>query len=289
MMKFKEHTTQNLRTKSAIASLVLGTCLLCGFTLPLMVDQVRVVYGEDRNIKFVMKGRAGNLQLNATDAEEGMVKADYQKGSGYVKYDRQNQVLECRTRIGYTLNRLAKHIQSVAPAVEAQIPKNAELDVAIDVTSMGLGSLDFTNLNVSRFKFDVNYGDVDIQFPTQNKSIVRGYAKFHLMTGDLEIDDLANLMAEKVRINGGIGELTINFGKKLHKDMDVKVDQDIGALEVSLPKGTKVIITGTSRDLAPFGFIKQEKGWLAESYHELSPTLRLRLKGPLGDLKINWL
>jgi len=273
--------------------LILGVAALCVSMLTAMMapqngDKVKVFYGQDRNIKFVMSGRAGNLTLLATDQEEGFISANYQKGSGYVRFDRQNQTIECRSRIPYTLNRLSKHIQTVAPVVEAQIPKNAELDVHVNVTSMGLGSLDFTDLNISKFKFDVNYGDVDISFPTQNTSIVRHPAKIHLMTGDLEINGLANLMADKVNINGGIGEISIDFGTRLHKDMEVKIDHDIGAMEVFIPKGTKVLVFGTSRDLAPFGFIKQEKGWQAEVFHERSPTLTLKMKGPLGDLKIHW-
>jgi len=268
--------------------------LACGLLFTAMsedhqIDRTRIIYGQDHNIKFELKGRAGNLQLqSAPEGEEGFAEADYQKGSGYVKYDRTNQVLECRSRISYTFNRLSRHIQDVAPKLTTTFPKNSELDVHIDVNSMGLGSLDFTDLHLSKFKFDVNYGDVDISFPTKNKSIIRGPVKFHLMTGDLEINQLSNLMADKIRINGGIGELSIDFGPILHRDLDVKIDQDIGGMDLTIPKGTHVIISGTSRDLSDFGFIKEGKQWRSESYHERSPTLDLRLKGPLGDLKIYW-
>lgn len=254
-----------------------------------LVDRTTILYGVDPNIKFTMTGRAGNLDLQSADtAKEGYIQADYQKGSGYVKFNRQDQILECRSHISYTLNRMSKHIQNVAPKINAAIPSDAELDFRVDVNSMGLGSLNFADLHISKFKFDVNYGDVDIDFPTQNKSIVRGQAKFHLMTGDLEITNLANLMADKVKINGGIGEVSVDFGPKILRDMHVKIDQDIGSMDVTIPTGTKVIISGTSRDLSSYGFQKVDKKWHALTYHERSPTLYLKLKGPFGDLSINW-
>ena len=290
----RHRNTSHPKLRSPAMTIFIALAIPIGFLFTAMVegsqvDRTRVIYGQDHNIRFELKGRAGNLQLqSAPDGEEGYAEADYQKGSGYVKYNRSNQELECRSRISYTLNRLSRHIQDVAPNWNIAFPKDSELDVFIDVNSMGLGSMDFSDLHLSNFKFDVNYGDVDISFPTQNKSIIRGPAKFHLMTGDLEINQLANLMADKIRINGGIGELSVDFGPQLHRDLEVKIDHDIGGMDLTFPKGTHVMISGTSRDLSQFGFIKEGKVWHSESYHERSPTLDLRLKGPLGDLKIYW-
>ena len=270
--------------------------LLLGFTLMTFVgaadevgDRTTLQYGEDPNIKVVMKGRAGNLELQASDtAGEGEVVTDYQEGRGFVSFDRERQELTWESKINYTLNRFSKHIQRVAPHMRAHLPRYAELDFELDITNLGYGSLNFRDLNLSSFELDSNYGDVDVSFPTVNKSILRGTASFHLMTGDMEISDLANLKAAKVRINGGVGELSVDLGPRLHQDMEVKLDHDIGAMDLTIPRGTHVVISGTSRDLDAFGFQKQGQVWETVSYHENSPTLSIRLTGPLGDLRIIW-
>lgn len=274
----------------------LGTSLIFLSILALPVaraqddeERVSLLYGEDANIKIVMKGRAGNLELKSSQqAGEGHCLIDYQEGSGYGFFDRKEQVFTWETKIGYTVNRLSKHILKVAPYMKAEIPRGAELDFQLDINSLGLGSLDFNGLNITRFRFDVNYGDVDISFPSENQRIIRGTAKIHLMTGDLEISRLGNLKASKIKINGGVGELTVDFGPRISRETRVKLDHDIGSLELHIPRGTKAVISGTSRDLSVFGFQKLEKSWVPESYHQNSPTLYVELKGPLGDLKIVW-
>lgn len=255
-------------------------------------EKTTLQYGKDHNIKVIMKGRAGNLELYTSAKEEGQILTNYQKGEGYVSYDRDNQILKWETKIGYTLNRMSKHIQRIAPYMWAYIPKNAELDFDLDITNLGYGSFMFTEMDINHFKFDVNYGDVDFNFPTENHSIVRGSAKFHLMAGDLEIKNLANLRARKIKINSGAGETSIDIGPKLLVDTDMTIDHDIGSLELSIPKGTRVTITGTSRDLSQFGL--QESGkkihriWTPSQYSENSPKLNIKLKGPMGDLDIIW-
>jgi len=252
-------------------------------------ERISLSYGVDPSLKVVMKGRAGNLELQSSDVEgEGFTLTDYQNGSGFVAFDRSTQTLTWRSRIPYTLNRVSKRIMRVAPYMRAHLPMGAALDFALTVDSVGYGTLDFANLHVSRFKLDVSFGDVDVTFPTANQRIVRGTAKFHVMAGDLEIYQLANLKAEKARINGGVGELTVDFGPRLLQDMDVRVDHDIGGMELIIPRGTRVVVSGTSRDLGKFGFQKTGRRWETTSFHENSPTLRLRLTGPLGELNIVW-
>ncbi len=273
------------------SAILCGTFLWAGETRSAngAQEKTTIVYGQDRNIKVVMKGRAGNLELlSSTVKGEGQILTDYQKGSGFVTYNRERQILTWETKIGYTLNRMSKHIQKVAPSMVAKLPAGSELDFKLDITNLVLGTLDFRDMNFNHFKLDVNYGDVDVTFPSENQSIVRGTARFHLMAGDLEINQLANLKAEKVRINGGTGEVTVDFGPKLLMDSQVFIDLDIGTLELIIPKGTRAIISGTSRDLSDFGFQKQEKSWHPVSYHENSPHLNIRMKGPMGDLTILW-
>ena len=253
------------------------------------VDRITLTYQQDSSIKMMMKGRAGNIELKSSGTQgQGQVTTDYQQGSGYVAYDRAKQTLNSRTKTKYTLNRLSKNIVKKAPYLRAEVPSQAILDFHLDITNLGFGSFNFADLNISRFHLDTNYGDVDVNFPTVNQSIIRGTAKFHVMAGDLEIYNLANLKADTIKINGGVGELSVDFGPKLLQDTNIKLDQDIGAMELTIPRGTRAIISGTSRDLSGFHFQKNGKSWEPNSYHPDSPLLAIKLLGPVGDLTITW-
>lgn len=254
------------------------------------VDKVKLLYGADTNMKLDFKGRAGNLDLRvATDAENARAVLDLQEGSGYISYDREKQALAWETRIPYTLNKLSSHVEKVAPLLKTALPEGAEVDFDCRVKNLGYGNLDFGGLNVTDFRLKVRYGHVDVDFSTENRSIMRDEARFSMLGGDLAIENLANLKANEARINGGIGELSVDFGPKLHQDMEARLDLDIGNTTLTFPRGTHVSIKGTSRDLTEFGFLKQEDGtWIPETYSPNSPKLKIRLKGPLGDMVIVW-
>lgn len=254
-------------------------------------ERTTIVLGDqDTSLKVDYRGRAANVELAASgEATMGYAITDYQKGRGYANYDRSHQSFTFKSKINYTLNRWSKHIQKVAPYQQVWLPRDAVIDFNMKTNTVGFGSLNFEHLQLSDFFLDVSYGDLDVHFPSENTAIMRDTAVFKLTAGDLEIYKLGNLKATDIKINGGTGELNVDFGPKLHKDTNVKLDLDIGATELSFPKGTRVIITGTSRDLAPYGFEKvDDKTWQPVSYHEASPTLSLKLKGPLGDLTILW-
>ena len=252
-------------------------------------DRALLVVNDDPSIKLTLKGRAGNIELkSASSSKEGHAEVDYQKGRGFVTFNREDQILTWKPDIKYTLNRMSKSIKKKAPYLRAEIPRNAEVDFHLDITSVGYGTLDFGNLNLRRFKLDVNYGDVDVSFPTENQSIVRGEAKFHVMAGDLEIYDLANLKAAKIKINGGVGEISVDFGDKLLRDTQVALDMDIGSLDLTIPRGTRVQIRNTSRDLTPWGFEKKDKLWETTGHSPKSPLLEIKLRGPMGDFELQW-
>lgn len=252
-------------------------------------DRASIVVGGDPTIKVIMKGRAGNLELaNSGQISQGHALTDYQKGSGYVVYDRATQTLTFKPKIPYTLNKMSKHISRVAPFMHAYFPKNSVLDFHLDINSVGSGSLNFADINLSHFRLDARYAIVNISFPSENQSIFRSVARFHVTLGELKINQLANLKASEVRINGGTGDLSVDFGPKLLTDMKVSLDHDIGYIELVIAKGSKVLITGTSRDLSEFGFLKGGKTWEPTSFSPASPTLNLNMKGPLGELSIVW-
>ncbi len=269
---------------------------ICAFLLclPLALlagepERTTLVVGQDPTLKMIVKGRAGNLEVSHSgQTGEGHADTEYREGSGFAGFDRDKQTLTFKPHTKFTLNRLSSHIEKVAPYMWAYLPKSSVLDLDVKVNSMGFGSMNLKDLSVSAMNIDVRYGDIDLNFPTENAAIFRGTAKFHIHYGDLEIVNLGNLKAAKADINGGAGEVSVDFGPRLFGDMEVKFDQDLGNSELSFPKGTKVVISGTSRDLSAYGFKKVGENWEPESYSEQSPTLNLKVSGPMGELVIVW-
>ena len=244
---------------------------------------------QDPSIQVVAKGKAGNMELRAAGTPQtGSARVNYQKGFGFVEYDHQLQTLTFEGSRRFSFNRTSKKVMRTAPYVEVKLPTGAVVDLDVHTHDLGYGSFDFRDLSVSRLVLDVNYGDIDFHFPTENTSVIRDEVLFHLMAGDLELEQLGNLKASKIKINGGVGELSLDFGPQLRMDTDVSFDHDIGRVDVSIPKGTHVIVKGTNRNLQSYNLDQVGTYWETTNHASERPILTLDMRGPIGGLDIQW-
>jgi len=265
--------------------------LFFAFLPPSGMEKTTIFFQEDPSIRYSITGNSGNVILSAHLSEEagsGLIQTDYQKGNGFVAFDKNTQHVTADFKKKFSFNHLAKAIRKDAPKMKIFAPHESTVDLNLKLIDLGIGQFNFANLNVSHLDLDARFGEVYLDFPTENKVIIRDQVHIHLMAGKLEITDLANLKAEKWWINGGVGDLSLDIGEKLLKKTEIRLDLDIGELTINIPKGTKVEIRGTSRKMDEYGFLSVGKEWIAAEYHQSSPLLTIHLLGPLGSLNINW-
>ena len=70
-----------------------------------------ITYGEDREIKLLVQGRSGNLVLRPAESTEGLAEVVFQQGSGYVSYDRQEQLLTWVSHKKRSLNHTSRAVE----------------------------------------------------------------------------------------------------------------------------------------------------------------------------------
>jgi len=253
------------------------------------IHSTTIETATDPSLRVVVRGKAANLELLAAETVgAGQARVNYQRGFGYLTYDRRLQTLTFEGSRRFTFKRTSRQVMRRAPYARAELPKEAVVELDVKIGNLGYGSFDFSHLSLTRLQLDVGYGDVDLSFPSENKSVVRDQVLFRLLAGDLELNHLGNLRASDVRIQGGVGVLLVGFGPKIHQNMDVTFDQDIGSAELRIPRGTHVVVKGTRRNLEPYG-LEPVQTWYETTDHlaEL-PVLTLDLRGPIGKLNIVW-
>ena len=81
-----------------------------------------ITYGEDREIKLLVQGRSGNLVLRPAESTEGLAEVVFQQGSGYVSYDRQEQLLTWVSHKKRSLNHTSRAVERLAPTMKMDLP-----------------------------------------------------------------------------------------------------------------------------------------------------------------------
>jgi hypothetical protein len=251
-------------------------------------DTIALYTATDPNLHINLKASGLNLNLNAINEKVGSAKVRYQNGKGYAAFDRDTQSLQIKLKMDKPFVVMPKSLKQQAPWVDLAIPLNSELAFRCDARNIGIADLNFGGLHLESFVFEARSGEVILDFPTENKTMVRKKAIVSVSAGSLTVKNLGHLRAPLLKINGGIGELDLHWGEALFLDTELRLDHDMGQLTLTLPKGLHVQVRGTNRDMAPFGFIRSPKGWVVSEYVQSSKQLTIRLLGPLGDFQLLW-
>ncbi|NOZ62023.1 MAG: DUF4097 family beta strand repeat protein [Calditrichaeota bacterium] len=166
-------------------------------------------------------------------------------------------------------------------------------DIAIEFSSemkAGKIDLDVGGLSLKNFELQTTAGEVNVDFAEANR-IAMEFLDIDVKIGSAKLQHLGNARFEDGRINGGIGELQIDFrgqgGKSAHADIDL----DMGTTKVILPRDVGIKLRSTT-----FGFLtnqnishefeKRGRYYFSQNYDEQTRTLSLAIHSGVGELNV---
>ena len=167
-----------------------------------------------------------------------------------------------------------------------------DVDIYLDVklkageTDMQLGGLRLKEVNLNNWA-----GEVKMGFQESNP-IVMELLDIRNKVGEMKLLDLGNARFEKADINGGIGELRIDFHGDLLDKSKAKVDIDIGEATVYLPTdvGIRMLVGGGLSFLSAkeidSSFYRRGRYYITEDYKEKSKRFSLWITPGLGELRV---
>ncbi|HUP23258.1 MAG TPA: hypothetical protein VNB06_10010 [Thermoanaerobaculia bacterium] len=160
------------------------------------------------------------------------------------------------------------------------LPRGQPFDL---VGKVGLGStrIELGGLLVRRLDLDAGTGEHEISF---EEPLLAPMESFRLgkSIGDLRVHGLGNASPAVVEISQSIGEARIDLSGAWAGDADIRIENRIGEASVVVPDNVRVqvdrarVALGEQRVRVPD----------SDSLPADAPTLRLRLEGSIGDVRI---
>ena len=173
---------------------------------------------------------------------------------------------------------------------ELQLPKNALLLLTVRLKAgelrMDLGGLKMEELNVSSWA-----GETRVDFDTPNQ-IAMEMMDISAKIGECRLEQLGNARFKRARIDGGIGELSVDFSGEVYPEGRAKVDLDIGEASVYLPedKNVQLFIGGT------FSFMSAKeidsslrhrgRYYYSRDFDETQDPFFVKITPGLGELRV---
>ncbi len=173
--------------------------------------------------------------------------------------------------------------------VKIKLPTEPRLDLNSRIKAgeirFNLGGIHLANFELSNWA-----GDVSIDFPTLNLARLKLF-DVNVKIGELDIRNLGNANCEEALINGGIGEMRVDFRGQSIKGLQAEIDLDLGETTLTLPAdvGTKMRVSKflfLSEVDYPNWFDRRGKYYYSENYREGEKNVNLDISTGIGELKV---
>jgi hypothetical protein len=159
-----------------------------------------------------------------------------------------------------------------------------EMDVEIGA---GDGELDLTELQLTELNLDLGAGDFKMRFDEPNK------AQMSLLTLDagaskLEVIGIGHAGPERVRIQGGVGDITLDFSGAWPHSGDVQITAGVGSVTLYLPDdvGVQVETEGGLTNIQPSGLRRAGDAYVNDAFGEAGTELRIQLTTGVGNIRL---
>jgi len=176
-----------------------------------------------------------------------------------------------------------------APKLEVLLPFDVEIELRSKIKAgeinFELGSLKLKDFQLRNFA-----GEVEVDFSEPNQ-IEMEFLDINVKVGETTLRRLSNARFRNAKINGGIGELSVDFSGDGLKSSRAEIDLDIGETSIYLPRELDVrfdsatfgFLTQSSID---YEFIKKGRFYYSENYESASKTMDFSISSGIGELRV---
>ncbi len=230
---------------------------------------------------------AGEFDLVAADDPELLYRMDlrYDEDRFQPRAEYRDGVLELgveSTRRRINVGRSSKGQMDVELA--RGVPMSLRVEIGASRADLDLGGL---SLRDARISTGASQTLVDVSepnpIPMDRVELTAGAAEFTARR-------LGNLNAQRIVVDAGVGEVSLDFTGEWRSSADVEVDMGLGALELRLPRGLGVSLEKDSflASLDAQGMVKRGESYYSVDWDEAEHRIRITVDAAFGSIRVVW-
>jgi hypothetical protein len=169
-----------------------------------------------------------------------------------------------------------------------------ELELSPDVpmemnvrAGAGEGELDLTDLNVSNLDVDIGAGDFVLRFDKPNE-VSMEHLTLDTGASRIEITGVGNASPETMRLQGGVGDISLDLTGDWSRSAEISVRAGAGALTLRLPRdvGVEVETRGGLTNVEAFGLRQMGGTYTNDAFGETEIELRIAVTTGVGNVRL---
>ncbi|MEE9617629.1 MAG: toast rack family protein [Anaerolineae bacterium] len=163
-----------------------------------------------------------------------------------------------------------------------EIPLKMNLQVGA-----GVGEFDFTGLQLSALDMKLGAGDFEVRFYEPNEAEM-SHLTLDAGASKLEVIGIGHAGPERMKVQGGVGDITLDFTGDWPNSADVQVTAGIGAITLRLPDdvGVRVETEGGLTSVDVTGLQRKGDAYVNDAFGEAEKELHIQVTTGIGNLRL---
>jgi hypothetical protein len=164
------------------------------------------------------------------------------------------------------------------------LPMDLEMEFGAVRAELDLGGLALTDLSVST---GASQSTVDVSEPNPERMET---ARFEVGAAEFTARHLGNLNADRIRMDAGVGEVTLWLTGAWRRDARVTIDMGLGRLELRIPEGLGIRLSKDSflTSLDSEGLVKRGDSYYSVDWEEAEHQVTIDLDAAFGSVDVVW-
>jgi len=165
-----------------------------------------------------------------------------------------------------------------------QAPLDLDLKFGATEANLELGGLRVRNLKVS-----TGASATTLRFSKPNLDACQR-AEIEVGAARLEAIGLGNLNARELEVNGGVGEVVLDFTGAWRNDVNAQVHMGLGSLTLRVPNGLGVSVQkdGILSGFDSQGLTKRGNVYYSDGFNRAGHKLAVKLDAAFGSIRVEW-
>lgn len=170
--------------------------------------------------------------------------------------------------------------------MDLELSPTVAMDLVLEFGAVR-ADIDLGGMTLSDLDLSTGASESRVNFSRPTRGRIRT-AEFHVGAADFEAENLANLRADRLEVEAGVGKVALGFGGEWEGDMQVSVSMGLGALELHVPEGVGVRLEKDSflTSLEADGFVKDGDNHFSGNWDTAERRLVVEVDAAFGSIRI---
>ncbi|HWV56200.1 MAG TPA: hypothetical protein VNZ57_01900 [Longimicrobiales bacterium] len=172
--------------------------------------------------------------------------------------------------------------------MDVALSPDAILDLSLEFGA-ARADIDLGGLRIERLDIGTGASETSIRFSRPNP-VRASSVRVSVGAAALRVAEIGNMNAERLRVDGGVGDVHLDFSGDWQNDLTAEVRMGVGALTLVLPRtvGVQIVRESFLTSFDTQGLEQRDGGYFTSNWEQADRRLTIHVEAAFGLINVRW-